>query len=93
MKNRLSIVVPLHPDQYEPASKFLMDGEGFCTCGKLLKQTSPKYLLCNMISSYAKDPKSRNTLIIAAYCYGCCQAINDTMKRCASTLNSETRKS
>ena len=79
--NRLLIVVPLHQDQFEPAKKFLMDGEGLCTCGRVLTAQSSKFLLGQINSSYSIDPKARNTMVIAAYCFGCCQAINDTMRR------------
>lgn len=79
--DRLILVVPLDTEQIK-ASQYLMNMEGLCTCGRLLHRSDAKLILGNVGPSDSVDPKRRNTVTLAAYCYHCASHINEAMKRC-----------
>lgn len=76
--HRLICKVPLSSEQPQ-AIKYLMDSEGLCTCGRFLKSTDAKLCLAQVNTAYFADPKGRNLLLIAAYCFDCAQKINNTL--------------
>lgn len=87
---RLIIPVPLIDDQIK-ASKFLMTMAGLCTCGRLLHATDAKFILGNIGPSDSPDPKRRNVLLMAAYCYDCFSRINASMKSCKAAAYKQNR--
>jgi hypothetical protein len=76
---RLVLKVPLAQDQKQ-AVKYLMDAEGLCVCGRFLKPTDGKFCLGQVNTHYFPDPKGKNLLIVAAYCFACANRINDVLK-------------
>lgn len=77
--DRLIIKVPLAEDQ-KKVLNYLINAEGLCTCGRPLKSTDAKFILCVANSSYARDDNAKDTLVMGAYCYGCSAAINQGLK-------------
>lgn len=76
---RLVCTVALGTEQ-SLATKYLMDAEGLCTCGRFLKKTDAKLCLGQINTDYFSDKKYKNTLVIAAYCFDCSNRINDVLK-------------
>lgn len=58
----------------------LLDGEGLCTCGRVLKRLSPKFILANFIIQHPDNPDLGECVVMAAYCYDCFQTINKVLK-------------
>jgi len=54
----------------------LLAGEGLCTCGRVLKPLSPKFILANFTS----DQDGKEAVLMAAYCYACFMQINQVLK-------------
>lgn len=77
--NRLIVRAPLSKEIAQVAN-MLMDMEGICTCGQILRRLDPKFILCNLITGYASLESDKNTIIIAAYCLPCSITINDALK-------------
>lgn len=76
---RLILIGTLATEQAK-ATNQLMDSEGVCTCGRFLKRTDAKLCLGQINTADFADPRMRNTLVIAAYCYDCASRINDLLK-------------
>lgn len=76
---RLLRVEALAKDQ-KLAANSLMNSEGLCTCGRFLQKTDRKFVIGQVNTNLFADPKGRNLLVMAAYCYDCATAINGLLK-------------
>lgn len=76
---RLVRIEALAKDQ-KLAANHLVNAEGLCACGRFLKKTDAKFLLGQVNSNLFPDPRGRNSLVIAGYCYECFTIINATLK-------------
>ena len=52
---------------------YLMDQEGLCTCGRVMKRLDPKLFLATGIPS-------KDRLAVGVYCILCASSINDRVK-------------
>lgn len=70
--NRLAFALQC-PAEIAQASTQLLDSEGLCACGRVMRRLDPKFILTNVVPT-------RLTIIVAAYCQPCSLAINGTLK-------------
>jgi len=77
--DRLILIVPTVSNQ-SAAISHLLDKDGLCTCGRYLKRTDGKFALAQIHTQEFPDPKFRNTMTIAMYCWECSNLINNTLK-------------
>lgn len=72
--------------EVQHVSTFLLNGEGTCACGRVLRKLDAKFILINAIPTV-------EMMVIAAYCHECSQMINKTLKSCQRVIyasNTET---
>lgn len=76
--NRLvgEVHTPIEVDQI---ARFLFDGEGTCTCGRVLKKLDAKLILATVLPTQHK-------MLIGAYCLMCSQRINMTLKQLRNVI-------
>ena len=65
---RLATHMPM-PTDVKHVSNFLMDTEGVCTCGLILRRVDPKLFL-------ATGVPSKNRLAVGVYCMRCASALD-----------------
>jgi hypothetical protein len=57
------------PAELQQLSMQMLDQEGFCHCGRLIRRLDGKFMLAAIVPS-------KETTILAAYCQPCSQIIN-----------------
>lgn len=85
---RLRVVAPLSNEQ-TMSTKFLMDNEGVCACGKMMEARDPKFVLGQINTGYFPVEEAKNTLVICVYCESCFRIINNLFQ---SLKNSALKK-
>ena len=79
---RLATHMPI-PIDVRQVCNFLMDQEGLCTCGRILKKLDPKLFLATGIPS-------KDRLAVGVYCFACASAINDRVMALRKVMYSNT---
>ena len=69
---RLATHMPMNVELRQVCND-LMDQEGLCTCGRVLKRIDPKLFLATGIPS-------KDRLAVGVYCFQCAGAIDDRLK-------------
>lgn len=68
---RLAVKIPL-PSEARQIANHLIDSEGTCRCGRVLRKLDAKLVLMTAVPS-------QSTLLAAAYCIMCSRTINQTL--------------
>lgn len=80
---RLAVKIPL-PSEAQQISNYLLNGEGTCTCGRVLRNIDAKLILMTAIPT-------RGLLLAGAYCLNCSNMINKTLELLRHTLHTGTQ--
>ena len=79
---RLATHMPM-PIDVRQVCNYLMDQEGLCTCGRVMRRLDPKLFL-------ATGVPSKDRLAVGVYCFNCAAAINDRVKALRKVMYSNT---
>ena len=79
---RLATIMPMN-QELRQICLFLMDQEGLCTCGRVLRKLDPKLFLATGIPS-------KDKLAVGVYCFNCAASINDRVKALRKVMYSGT---
>lgn len=79
---RLAIKTAL-PIEVQQICNTLMDMEGLCTCGRIMRRLDAKLILMTAVPS-------KGQILVGAYCLPCSGQINRTLKGLRSVMYSGT---